>query len=112
MIKYGLGALIYCMSSISLACSLAAPTNDVNFCSSFKTAATCYCTSSGLPSMMCQDMNALYSRMMLVFGTLQRACDFQKHTSAQNCLDNWNCYLHGGKDSQNRNCSGTGSACV
>lgn len=111
MKKYGVGILLFCVSGFSLACSNALPTNDANFCSSFKSVASCYCTASGLPSGMCQDMNALHARMVMVFGSLQKACEYQKHTSAKNCMDNWNCYLHGGKDSLGRLCSSTGAAC-
>lgn len=92
-------------------CPKALPTNHVNFCASFKSVAICHCTSSGLPSGMCQDMNALYSRMLSVFGSLQRACAFQRSTTPQDCIDNWECYRHGGVDSQGRACSGTQKAC-
>lgn len=103
--------LLFCVFSYSFACSNALPTNDANFCSSFKSVATCYCTSSGLPSGMCQDVSALYGRMVIVFGSLQKACEYQKHTNTQNCLDNWNCYMYGGSDSQGNLCSSSGSSC-
>ena len=93
------------------ACTNALPTDNVNFCPTFKTAATCYCTSSGLPAGMCQDMSALYNRMIVVFGSLQKACAFQHYTSAQDCVDNWTCYLQGGKDSRGRACSSTQRPC-
>lgn len=93
------------------ACSNALPTDNPGFCASFKAVAICYCTNSGLPAGMCQDMNALYSRMMVVFGTLQRACEYQKYTTPQDCMDNWNCYRRGGSDSRGRLCSGTQNAC-
>lgn len=101
-----------CFVSVSsFACPRAVPTNDVNFCASFKAAATCYCTSSGLPSGMCQDMNQLYFRMLTVFGSLQKACEYQTYTSVQDCMNNWNCYLHGGVDSTGKSCSSTQKAC-
>lgn len=111
MKRYVFGIMLFCANGLSFACSSALPTNDPNFCASFKPVATCYCTSSGLPSRMCQDMNALYGRMILVFGSLQRACEYQKHTSTQNCLDNWSCYMYGGTDSQGNLCSSSGAAC-
>jgi hypothetical protein len=92
-------------------CPMALPTDNVNFCSSFKTAAICHCTSSGLPSGMCQDLNALYSRMISIFGSLKKACEYQKHTSTQDCIDNWNCYRLGGVDSQGKLCSSTKLPC-
>lgn len=94
------------------ACPTGISTDDVSFCSTFKTAATCYCTSSGLPSGMCQDMDALYNRMVGVFGSLQKACEFQHYTSTQDCMDNWNCYRLGGVDSRGRICSSTRQACI
>ena len=111
MRKHSVGILFYLVSGLSLACPNALPTDNINFCTSFKSAATCYCTSSGLPAGMCQDMSALYSRMVMVFGSLQRACEYQKYTTTQNCMDNWNCYLHGGRDSQAKLCSSTALAC-
>lgn len=94
------------------ACANAVPTNDVNFCSSFKTVAICYCTASGLPSGMCQNMNSLYDRMMTVFGSLQKACEYQRYTTVQDCMDNWNCYRLGGIDSRGRSCNSTRKACI
>ena len=111
MIK-GLVAFVICLMSFSsFACDHALPTDDVNFCSSFKSVAPCYCTSSGVPANMCQDMNVLYQRMISMFGSLQRACNFQRYTSPQDCIDNWNCYRMGGIDSRGRLCSSTQKAC-
>lgn len=104
-------ALVFFFSTSGFACSNALPTNNPGFCASFKSVATCYCTSSGLPSGMCQDMNALYSRLMMVFGSLQKACEYQKYTTTQDCMDNWNCYRRGGVDSRGRLCSSTKKAC-
>lgn len=106
---FGIG--LYLCSLTVLACDNALPTNDVNFCPSFKQVAICYCTSSGLPAGLCQNMNTLYNRLISVFGSLQRACEYQRYTSTQDCIDNWNCYRAGGVDSQGKLCSSTGSAC-
>ncbi|MFA6301822.1 MAG: hypothetical protein WC627_01645 [Legionella sp.] len=95
-----------------LACARAVPTDNVNFCSSFKSVATCHCTASGLPTEMCKDMGAIYSRMLSVFGSLQRACEYQKATSPQDCVDNWNCYRLGGIDSTGKLCSSTQKSCM
>lgn len=100
------------MNVAAFACDRALPTNDVNFCPSFKSVAICYCTSSGLPAGMCQDMNALYNRLLSTFGSLQKACEFQRYTSTQDCMDNWNCYRVGGADSQGRLCRSSGLACT
>jgi len=104
-------AIACCISLSSFACPNAQPTNDVNFCPTFKSAATCYCTSSGLPAGMCQDMRALYGRMMVVFGSLKKACEYQHYTTTQECMDNWNCYLRGGVDSQGRACGSNQRSC-
>lgn len=110
MIKRLLAASIYFSSLSAFACTVASPTDDANFCTSFKVAATCYCTSSGIPSGMCQDMKKLYSRMLAVFGSLQRACQYQAdklhYTTTQDCIDNWSCYINGGIDSRGRLCNG------
>jgi hypothetical protein len=107
--------IIMMMSLLStglLACPKALPTDDVNFCSSFKSVATCYCTSSGLPSSLCQDTRVIYQRMIAMFQTLEKACEYQKYTSKQDCMDNWNCYLFGGVDSRGRICSSTQKPCA
>lgn len=111
MIKQIFAFFIYFCSFSAFSCINALPTDNVNFCPSFKTAAVCYCTSSGLPGGMCQDMNTLYNRMLSVFGSLQKACEYQKYTSTQDCMDNWNCYRLGGVDSRGRRCSSTGMKC-
>jgi hypothetical protein len=95
----------------SMACPGATEINGSGFCSSFQIAAQCHCTSSGLPSGMCNNMNLLYDRMVSMFGSLQRACEYQHDTSTQNCIDSWNCYRQGGTTSQNLLCSGTGHSC-
>lgn len=98
--------ILICMYSASIfACPNAAPTNDVQFCASFKTAAICYCKASGLPSGLCQDMKSLYNRMIAVLGSLEKACAYQHSSTPQECIDDWNCYLRGGVDSRGRICS-------
>lgn len=109
-------ALCICFFSVSTfsaisACPSAVPSSDPGFCSSFKVAAQCHCTSSGLPMGMCTNMKTLYTRMISMFGSVQKACEFQHDTATQNCVDDWNCYLNGGTNSQNELCSSTGSAC-
>lgn len=94
-----------------LACTNAVPTDNANFCASFRIAAPCYCAESGLPAGMCQDMTKLYERMIAAFGSLKKACEYQRYTSPQDCMDNWNCFRLGGTNSQGRLCSSTGKAC-
>jgi hypothetical protein len=93
-------------------CAHAASPHQRQFCATFKASASCYCTSSGLPASMCQDIERIYQRMLLVFDNVQKACEFQQDTSQQICMDSWKCYRLGGKDSKGRWCNGTGLACL
>jgi len=92
-------------------CPQALPTNNAGFCPSFAAAAQCHCTASGVPKGLCQDVKAVYNRMLAIFGTVQRACEYQKDTPTQTCVDDWGCYMNGGVDSQGQLCSSTGAAC-
>lgn len=104
-------AAVTFFSTAQASCPIATATNSPAFCDSFKTAAQCHCTSSGLPRGMCTNMESLYNRMTSMLGSLRKACEYQHDTTTQNCIDSWNCYRHGGMNSQNELCSGTGSAC-
>lgn len=111
MIKKILPFILAFSSTTVFACPRALPTDNPGFCPSFKAAATCHCTSSGLPAKVCQDMRTLYNRMVSAFGSLQKACEYQHHTTTQDCIDNWNCYLNGGVDSTGKSCSSTNLPC-
>jgi hypothetical protein len=97
--------------SYSGSCPPAASTNSPQFCSTFKTSAQCHCVDAGLPKALCQDMDTIYSRMISIFGSIQKACAYQTNTTPQICIDDWNCYRQGGKDSAGRLCSSTGKKC-
>jgi len=56
-------------------------------------------------------MKVVYDRMINMFGSLKRACEYQRDTSVQNCMDDWNCYRFGGVNSLGGLCSSTGKAC-
>lgn len=92
-------------------CAKALRTDHRQFCPSFKAVAQCHCMSAGMPQSMCSDMNALYDRMISIFDTQKKACEYQQDTSTQNCLDSWDCYRLGGKNSQGQLCNVTGKAC-
>lgn len=92
-------------------CPSATPSNGAEFCSSFKVAAQCHCMSSNLPKAMCMNISLLYDRMVSLFGSVRRACEYQRNTSTQNCIDSWACYRSGGRTSQGELCNGTGNAC-
>jgi hypothetical protein len=86
---------LWCAFANAAACGRAVPIDNPGFCADFKLKAACYCTSAGLPSAFCQNMRTLYSRMLSVYGTLEKACSNQSHTSQSDCLANWNCYRLG-----------------
>lgn len=111
MNKFFALATFLCFSSVSLACPQATPTNAPNFCATFRVAAKCHC-SAGLPEAMCGKMNYLYQRLLIVFGSLEKACEYQHDTTKANCMDSWSCYLYGGNNVEGKLCSGTGRACA
>lgn len=113
MIRGIFAVLMYVLSlsTAFAACTNAVPTDNPNFCASFKSSAICQCIAHGLPSVMCQDMNMLYARLISVFGSLRKACEYQKYTSVEDCMDSWNCYRQGGVDSRGRICSSTAKSC-
>lgn len=93
------------------ACAKAYPPHHSQFCAAFKASAACACTSSGMPQSQCMNMKKLHERMIMVFDSVEKACDYQHDTSSAECRDGWKCYLLGGKDSQGRLCQTTGKAC-
>jgi hypothetical protein len=82
------------------------------FCKAFEEIARCHCTNSGLPSRLCQNVQSIYSRMISTFGSIDKACRFQKDTSQNNCIDAWKCYLQGGELGDGQACSGSRLPCV
>lgn len=99
-------------SAIASKCERAKPTTHPEFCSSFREVTRCHCMES-LPKNLCSSMSmdTLYNLMVARFGTMEKACNQQKDTSPQDCMDNWNCYRNGGSNSQGGACSGTGKKC-
>lgn len=112
-IRLTLAIFVSCFSLTCFAasCPKAEPTNSPKFCPSFKDAALCYCKAAGLPSSVCQSVKDIYNRLIATFGSIKAACEYQHDTTTQNCIDGWNCYMNGGKDSQGNLCSSTGKAC-
>lgn len=110
--KYILACLTLTTSvSFAVNCPFATDSSDAGFCQSFKAAAECRCGASGLPKGMCTNMSLLYTRMISMFGSLERACQFQHDTPTETCLEDWQCYRYGGTNARNELCSGTGLAC-
>lgn len=93
-------------------CPQALSTNDPNFCPSFKDAAICNCMAKGLPYSLCSDVKQLYARLIGIFVTVEKLCAFQKETNKEICINDWGCYMNGGKDKAGLTCSSTGNACL
>ena len=93
------------------ACPRALPTDNAGFCGSFKSVAACNCAANGQGPAVCQNMKKMYDVMIGMFGSLKAACNFQHNSPPQECIDDWNCYMTGGKDTQGRLCAATGKAC-
>jgi len=110
MIKKLFVIAIAFFSLSSFACPDATSTDDVNFCSSFKTAAACYCSES-LPGCSRLSMDQIYSLLITRYRTVEAACNSQHNTDAQTCIDDWNCYRLGGMDSRGRFCNSTQLSC-
>lgn len=95
-------------------CGFALPTDHPGFCASFKEKATCYCVARKdrpFPEAYCSNTKWLYGIMVSTYGSLAKACEAQKETSVQDCIDNWTCHMNGGKDSKGRICSSTRKSC-
>ncbi len=78
------------------------------FCVDFKNAVQGCCPLGKLP------MQQIYHLMIATYGTLQTACakNAAKYGgTAQACIDQWNCYWNGGKDSQGNLCDADGNKC-
>lgn len=96
-------------------CGKALPTDNPGFCTSFSTVAKCYCTASGVPKVFCSSMKLIYNQMVAIYGSIDNACRSPlstQNTTAQDCIDNWKCFLHGGVDSQGRVCSSNQQRCA
>jgi len=106
-------ALFFCLPTYAAmqACVPAESPASPNFCSTFDSSAVCYCSSSGLPASMCQDINEIYDRMISIFGSVEMACNYQQEIPVQSCIDEWACYRSGGRDSQGNLCNSTGKSC-
>lgn len=86
-----------------------------NFCTLFPaTVASCWPPVGAYKKFSHQQMMQNYNLMKSVYGTLAQACRKNAATTGstvQQCIDQWTCYVTGGRDSQGGLCSGTGAAC-
>ena len=94
-----------------IACGFAKSTDDPQFCHSFAQVARCTCEEK-MPDFMCKSVDQVYDIMILRYQSQENACHHQTRTSFQTCMDDWNCYRLGGKDSNGNLCSSTGKACM
>lgn len=101
----------FAATDVSANCGQALATDNPNFCESFRTVAECHCLAKGYPRLVCHDMSKLYNLMLLVYWSQKSACEHQNETTVQTCMDDWDCYRVGGKDSQGKMCSMTGKSC-
>lgn len=114
MIKKIFVTTLLCLSSTIFACDKAVPTTNPNFCSSFTSVAYCHCMQNIHSSIVCSNMTVLYNAMLQEYHSLESACAVaaKKHeASQQECIDDWNCYWNGGRDSTGGLCSGNGQRC-
>lgn len=79
-----------------------------NFCPGFYTAVMCNCDEH-FPAGYCEGslhVQGIYNKMIAMYGSLATACQKNDPAAPQECIDQWNCYLNGGKDAAGRNCQG------
>jgi hypothetical protein len=111
--NFALAAATLCLSFQTFAtnCPQALPASDIGFCASFQQVAQCHCQASGLPARMCNNVSMVYKRMISTFGSIERACQFQKDTTYGICIQDWRCYQEGGLTDEGQLCNATGLAC-
>lgn len=107
-----LGVVFSFFSLASWSCQQADAYDTPEFCANFESIAKCHCQATGLPARLCANVPMIYSRMLSTFGSIEKACRYQKDTSYQSCLDAWQCYQKGGRLADGRICNGTGLPCV
>ena len=103
--------LVLSIPTFASNCPQATSADDINFCDSFQQVAQCHCQASGLPARMCNNVGLVYKRMINTFGSIERACQFQKDTAYDTCLEDWRCYQQGGLTNSGQLCNGTGQPC-
>ena len=108
---YFLLGLLFISNNV-FSCATIGDFESSNFCQAFDEIAKCHCAQTGLPAKLCQNVSLIYSRMISTFGSIEKACRFQKDTSLKNCIDAWKCYREGGQLSNGKFCSGTGLPCI
>lgn len=110
--KIFVGFAFYALSFVSWSCQQTNAYDSPEFCSLFESIAKCHCQATGLPAKLCSNVPQIYSRMIATFGSIQKACRYQKDTSVQSCLEAWQCYQKGGQLPDGRICNGSGLPCI
>lgn len=110
--KFLSGLIFAVVSFSSWSCPQADAYDTPQFCSLFESIAKCHCQATGLPARLCSNVPQIYARMLATFGSIEKACRYQKDTSYQSCLEAWQCYQKGGQLPDGRICNGTGLPCV
>jgi hypothetical protein len=95
--------LFMSFSCFALTCEKAPATDNPEFCSKFKSIASCHCQVDGhLPASLCTDVGTIYNRMIAFYGTQQKACIFAatkgapiRPDSVDQCMQDWDCYRLG-----------------
>ena len=103
-----IGAMLASSTIFAANCPQAVSASEAEFCGSFQQVAQCHCQASGLPAKMCQNVSMVYKRMINTFGSLERACQYQKDTSYETCIEDWRCYQQGGLTNNGQLCNGSG----
>src|SRR5580693_2747985 len=90
-------------------CKKADPIDSPTFCTTFEAAAKCYCRNASPIPAACKSASKVYEYMLSVHhGNLEKACkyaaDHQPGTTPQECIDDWNCWRSGGRDSNGKLC--------
>lgn len=86
-----------------------------NFCTIFpESVASCWPPVGSHRNFTYTQMIQNYTLLRAVYGSLNAACAKNApsmSSTKQVCIDQWTCYVSGGRDSQGGLCSGTGVAC-
>lgn len=87
-----------------------------DFCTTFsESVASCWPPVGSHKNFTPAQMKFNYNLMVRFYGSLKAACNKSAPSNGstpQQCIDQWNCYINGGIDSQGGQCSGTKKSCV
>lgn len=95
-------------------CPITPAVTSNKFCSGFKKVVTCECDKMAPFNIhyFCRSMSVIKNNMDRYYGGVAKSCKQQKKAPYQDCMDHWNCYLHGGRDSKGHLCNSSGKSCL